>query len=64
MTKADLMARVRATIDRRGAEIIELGETIRRHPELGFKEFTTSSGASAAGRPTTGPGPSPSRARR
>src|SRR6267142_3980054 len=42
MTKADLMERVRAAIDRRGTEIIALGETIRRHPELGFKEFKTS----------------------
>ena len=41
MTKAELMERVRAAIDRRGAAIIELGETIRRHPELGFKEFKT-----------------------
>ena len=42
MTKVDLMERVRAAIDRRGTEIIALGETIRRHPELGFKEFKTS----------------------
>ena len=28
-------------IDRRADEIIRLGETIRRHPELGFKEFKT-----------------------
>jgi hypothetical protein len=41
MTKAELMHKVRAAIDRRGAAIIELGETIRRHPELGFKEFKT-----------------------
>jgi len=41
MTKADLMQRVCSAIDRRGAAIIELGETIRRHPELGFKEFKT-----------------------
>jgi amidohydrolase len=28
-------------IDRRGADIIRIGETIRRHPELGFKEVKT-----------------------
>ena len=42
MTKGELMERVRAAIDHHGAEIIELGEAIRRHPELGFKEFKTS----------------------
>src|SRR5689334_16684737 len=41
MTKAELMQKVRATVDRRGEEIIALGETIRRQPELGFKEFKT-----------------------
>jgi amidohydrolase len=41
MTKAELTERVRAAIDRRGDEIIGLGETIRRHPELGFKEHRT-----------------------
>ena len=28
-------------IERHADEIIEVGETIRRHPELGFKEFKT-----------------------
>ena len=41
MTKAELMQKVQAMIDRRGDEIIALGEAIRRHPELGFKEFKT-----------------------
>ena len=41
MTKAELMQSVRATIDRRGEEIIALGEAIRRQPELGFKETKT-----------------------
>jgi len=41
MTKAELMQKVRATIDRRGEEIVALGEAIRRQPELGFKEFKT-----------------------
>jgi hypothetical protein len=34
MTKAELMHKVRAAIDRRGTEIIDLGEPIRRQPEL------------------------------
>jgi metal-dependent amidase/aminoacylase/carboxypeptidase family protein len=41
MTKAELMQRVQAAVDRRGEEIIALGEEIRRQPELGFKEFKT-----------------------
>ena len=41
MTKADLMQAVRAAIDKRAKDIIALGEQIRRHPELGFKEFKT-----------------------
>jgi metal-dependent amidase/aminoacylase/carboxypeptidase family protein len=41
MTKSELMQKVQATIDRRGEEIIALGEAIRRQPELGFKEFKT-----------------------
>jgi amidohydrolase len=41
MTKAELMQHVRAAIDRRAKDIIALGEEIRRHPELGFKEFKT-----------------------
>ena len=41
MTKDDLKQQVHAAIDRRADEIIGLGEQIRRHPELGFKEFKT-----------------------
>ncbi len=41
MTRNDLKARVWEAIDRRGEEIIGLGEQIRRHPELGFKEVKT-----------------------
>ena len=41
MTKNELMQRVHEAIDKRAADIIRLGETIRRHPELGFKEFKT-----------------------
>jgi len=41
MTKGELTQKVQAAIDRRGEEIIALGETIRRQPELGFKEFKT-----------------------
>ena len=41
MTKTELMRNVNAAIDKRASEIIGLGETIRRHPELGFKEFKT-----------------------
>ncbi len=42
MTKTELMQSVRAAIDRRAEDIIAVGEEIRRHPELGFKEFKTS----------------------
>jgi len=41
MTKTELLRNVNAAIDKRASEIIGLGETIRRHPELGFKEFKT-----------------------
>ncbi len=41
MTKTELMQKVRATIDRRAEEIVRVGEEIRRHPELGFKEYKT-----------------------
>jgi amidohydrolase len=41
MTKAELKQRVHAAIDRRADEIIRIGETIRGHPELGFKEVKT-----------------------
>ena len=42
MTKTELMQSVRAAIDRRAEDIIAVGEEIRLHPELGFKEFKTS----------------------
>jgi amidohydrolase len=41
MTTHELRKRVWEAIDRRGEEIIGLGEQIRRHPELGFKEAKT-----------------------
>src|SRR5437660_6982875 len=41
MTKDELKQRVYQAIDQRGEEIIGLGEEIRRHPELGFKEVKT-----------------------
>src|SRR5881409_329959 len=41
MTKDEPKRRVWEAIDRRGPEIIGLGEQIRRHPELGFKEVET-----------------------
>ena len=40
-TKDDVKRSVCEAIDRRADEIIRVGETIRRHPELGFKEFKT-----------------------
>ncbi|MBI1733652.1 MAG: amidohydrolase [Candidatus Rokubacteria bacterium] len=42
MTKDELKQRVLDAIERRSEEIIGLGEQIRRHPELGFKEVKTS----------------------
>ena len=41
MTKNELKERVYAAIDRRAEEIVRLGERIRKHPELGFKELKT-----------------------
>src|SRR5262245_40387934 len=41
MTKADWLRQVDQAIDRRANEIVSLGETIRRQPELGFKEVKT-----------------------
>jgi amidohydrolase len=41
VTREELKRRVYAAIDRRAAEVVALGETIRRHPELGFKEVRT-----------------------
>src|SRR5262245_31787624 len=41
MTRDELKQRIYQAIDQRADEIIGLGEQIRRHPELGFKEVTT-----------------------
>jgi amidohydrolase len=41
MDKHELKQSIFAAIDRRADEIIGLGEQIRRHPELGFKEVKT-----------------------
>ncbi|HKZ06423.1 MAG TPA: amidohydrolase [Methylomirabilota bacterium] len=41
MTRDQLKARILEAIDRRAPEIIRIGETIRKHPELGFKEVKT-----------------------
>jgi len=41
MTRDELKSRVWEAIDRRADEVIGIGETIRRHPELGFKETKT-----------------------
>src|SRR2546423_6843822 len=41
MTKNELKERVYAAIDRRAEEVVWLGERIRKHPELGFKEVKT-----------------------
>src|SRR5438309_9731208 len=41
MTKDELKQRVYQAIEQRGEEIIGLGEEIRRHTELGFKEVRT-----------------------
>src|SRR5689334_17252371 len=41
MTKAELKQRVYAAIERRAEQIVRIGEQIRKHPELGFKEVKT-----------------------
>ena len=41
MTRDQLKARILEAIDRRAPEIIRIGETIRKNPELGFKEVKT-----------------------
>ncbi len=41
MSREELKRRIHEAIDRRAEEIIGLGEDIRRHPELGFKEVRT-----------------------
>src|SRR5262245_34928565 len=40
-TREDVKRRVCEVIDGNAERIIGLGDTIRRHPELGFKEFKT-----------------------
>ena len=42
MNKADLKKKVCSVIDEKSREIIEIGETISKNPELGYKEFETS----------------------
>ncbi len=41
MTKEDGKRKVAEAIEKRAAELQEIGETILRHPELGFKEVKT-----------------------
>src|SRR6266849_3911993 len=41
MTKTELKGRIYAAIDARAETIVAIGERIRRHPELGFKEHRT-----------------------
>jgi amidohydrolase len=41
VTKAELKQRLYEAIDRRAEAIVGIGERIRRHPELGFKEHRT-----------------------
>src|SRR5881296_4596770 len=41
MTRDELKLRVDEAIERHADEIVGLGEDIRRHPELGFKERRT-----------------------
>jgi metal-dependent amidase/aminoacylase/carboxypeptidase family protein len=40
-TKEEVKRQVCDAIDRRADQIITVGETIRHHPELGFKEIKT-----------------------
>lgn len=40
-TREELKRDICAAIERRGDQIITIGETIRHHPELGFKEIKT-----------------------
>ncbi|MBI4610916.1 MAG: amidohydrolase [Candidatus Rokubacteria bacterium] len=41
MTKDELKRRLHEAIDRRADHIVAIGERVRRHPELGFKEVRT-----------------------
>ena len=40
-TSADLKERIAAVVESHRDDIVEVGETIMRNPELGFKEFET-----------------------
>ena len=40
-TKEELKQRVIEAVEKRSAELFEIGETILRHPEMGFKEVKT-----------------------
>ena len=40
-TRDDVKRAVCEAIDRQSERIVKVGETIRKHPELGFKEFKT-----------------------
>jgi len=40
-TRDDVKRAVCESIDRQSEKIVKVGETIRKHPELGFKEFKT-----------------------
>ena len=42
-TKEDLKKRVQEAIEKRAKEINEIGETVLRNPELGYKEVKTAS---------------------
>lgn len=42
MDREQLKRQICEAVDRRRPEIVEVGEDIMRHPELGFKEFRTS----------------------
>ena len=42
MTRDELKQRISETIERHADQIVAVGEAIRRHPELGFKELRTS----------------------
>jgi metal-dependent amidase/aminoacylase/carboxypeptidase family protein len=41
MTKDELKQQVWTAIDQRADAVVGIGKTIRRHPELGFKETKT-----------------------
>jgi metal-dependent amidase/aminoacylase/carboxypeptidase family protein len=41
MTKDELKTQVWSAIDQRADAVVEIGERIRKHPELGFKETKT-----------------------